>query len=90
MGKTEELSTVDGKNSAAPGAPCGGQGPLGPPESSLAPMGWESDLFEKIKAHAKYGAKLLELSRFQAHFWSIMDGSANADMHISVVLNRFP
>ena len=66
------------------GGPEGAQGPLGPPG------GWESEFFEKRKAHAKYGAEWLELSRFQAHFWSNMDGSDYADMHISLVLLRFP
>ena len=46
--------------------------------------------FEKRKAYAKYGAKWLELSGFQAHFWSNMDGLDTTDMHISLVLNNFP
>ena len=51
---------------ASLGAPWGGPASLG---ASLAPPGgWESEFFEKRKAHAKYGAKYLELSKFQAHF----------------------
>ena len=79
---------VKGKKLATPVAPRGVPGshgaPLGPPG------GWESEFFEKRKAHAKYGAEWLELSRFQVHFWSNMDGSDNADMHISLVFSRFP
>ena len=55
-----------------------------------SPGGWESEFFDKIKANATYGAKWLELLRFQAHVWFNMDGSDNTDMHISSVLSTFP
>ena len=70
MAHSTNWSEIAQAGPRAPGAPgllsgiLAGFWIFSPPGGAQGP--WESELFEKIKAHAKYGAKCLELSKFHA------------------------